>query len=316
MGSHLHGTATSNSDEDFLGVFIPGTEDMLGLQNRPSEWTENVKLSDTARNTKGDVDCKYLAIYEFFKQAAQGQSQALELFFVPDEHILIETEEWHEILRNIHLFISQKGILPIIGFAIAQTHKAKIKGENLNKINTLIDALEAVEKAGLGRTPLNQHFVWKAGSAYLFDTPIELYTNEHGYQLVTIAGRDYDIGIDIKRFRQSLNILEQKYGSRTRMAAASTYDFKSATHAFRLLSEAEEFIMTGNITFPRPDAEFLRQVKSKQYYGDLEVDINARLDNLKQNIAPKSPLQAEPDYVRINKLCQSMLKDRIFGQNV
>lgn len=310
VGSHLHGTSTPNSDEDFLGVFIPSADDLLSLQNRPSEWTENVKLSDTARNSKGDVDCKYLAVYEFFKQAAQGQSQALELFFVPDEHVIIKTPEWDLIKAHKHLFVSQKGIMPIIGFAIAQTHKAKVKGDNLNKINVLIEALEAAEAKGEGRTPLWSHF----NEDTVFGVPVERYKNDHGYELVTIAGRDYDIGIDVKRFRESMQILEKKYGSRSRMAAAATYDFKSATHAFRLLSEAEEFIMTGNITFPRPDAEFLQQVKSKQYFGDLEVDINERLTNLRLNIAPNSPLQDEPDYSKINKLCREMLTKHIYGQ--
>src|SRR6185295_2074802 len=138
VGSHLHGTNTPTSDEDFLGVFLPSTEDLLGMQNRPSEMTENKKLSETARNTKGDVDCKFLALYEFFRQAAQGQSQAVELFFVPDEHVMLTTPEWEFIKQHKEIFLSKKTISPIIGFAIAQVHKSKIKGDNLNKINHLI----------------------------------------------------------------------------------------------------------------------------------------------------------------------------------
>jgi hypothetical protein len=138
--------------------------------------------------------------------------------------------------------------------------------------------------------------------------PVEFYTNEHGYTLVTVAGRDYDIGTSIKRLRESLELLEQKYGSRSRMAASSTYDFKSATHAFRLIGEAEEFIETGKITFPRPDRELLLTVKNKEYVGDLDLDIQQRLDSLRQVSEPKSTLQDSPDYSKINSLCIEMLQ--------
>lgn len=322
VGSHLHGTSTPTSDEDFLGIFLPSTNDLVGMQNRPTEWTENKKLSTTDKNTVGDVDCKYLALYEFFRQAAQGQSQALELFFVPDDQVVISTPEWDCIKQHKELFVSRKGILPIIGFAIAQMHKAKIKGENLNKINKLIEKCNGFIDDGCGRDSVIQHLQWPGDmyegepgdpQAWLFGVPVNFHTNEHGYKLLRIAGRDYDIGISVKRFRESLEILEQKYGSRVRLAAQMTYDFKSATHAFRLLGEAEEFIQTGHITFPRPDADFLLKVKTKDYEGDLEQDIKARLDNLKQNLEPKSPLQAEPNHSKINSLCKLMLLEHIDG---
>jgi hypothetical protein len=316
VGSHLHGTSTPKSDEDFLGVFLPSTEDLLGLQNRPSEWTENEKLSEGPRNEKGDTDCKYLAIYEFFRQAAQGQSQALELFYVPKEHVIISTPEWDRIVMNRHLFVSRKGILPIIGFAIAQMHKATIKGENLNKINTLIESCNERIANGLGRDSIVAHLEWPGDmyekeegdpSAWLFGVPVHFHTNEHGYKLVRIAGRDYDIGTTIKRFREGLETLEAKYGSRTRLAAQMTYDYKSVTHAFRLIGEAEEFIQTGHITFPRPDAEFLLKVKNKEYEGDVSAEIDKRLDNLRQNLEPNSSLQLTPNHSKINQLCIDML---------
>lgn len=315
IGSHLHGTNTPTSDEDFLGVFLPSTNDLVGMQNRPTEWTENQKISTTARNTKGDVDCKYLALYEFFRQAAQGQSQALELFFVPNNHVIISTPEWELIKEHKDLFISQKGILPIVGFALAQAYKSKIKGENLNKINNLIERLDVEIKNGNRTKSIKEclDYDHSIGAAWLFGVDVIHYTNSHGYELMSIANRDYDVGTSIKRLRESLEILEAKYGSRSRMAASSTYDFKSATHAFRLIGEAEEFIQTGNITFPRPDAEFLLKVKNKEYYGDLETDIQSRLDTLKQVLVPKSPLKAEPNHSKINSLCKRMLLEHIDG---
>lgn len=317
VGSKLHGTSTPKSDEDFIGVFLPSTEDLLGMQGRPKEWTENEKLSEGARNTVGDTDCKYLALYEFFKQAAQGQSQAIELFFIPEEHVIIETEEWKRVKEAKDLFLSRKSIIPIIGFALAQVHKAKIKGENLNKINALINQCDAAIERSEGRSSILENLQWKEQSigdreVSLFGINVQMYTNEHGFTLVTIAGRDYDLGTTIKRFREGLQSLEEKYGSRVRLAAQMTHDFKSATHAFRLLGEAEEFIQTGYITFPRPEADFLLEVKEGLYEGDLEQDIQSRLDTLRQELEPKSPLKLEPNHAKINELCIAMLETHIF----
>lgn len=320
VGSHLHGTATEKSDDDFLGVFIPSQKDLLGLQNRPSEWSENVKVSTSARNQQGDTDCKYLALYEFFNQAAKGQSQALELLFIPEANIVTKTVEWDTILANKELFITQKGILPIIGFAVAQMNKATIKGSNLNKINALIVACDERIAVNDGREAIVSCVEWPGDffegepggpNAGLFGLPVRIFTNLNGYKMIEIAGRDYDIGLSIKRFRHSLDILEKKYGSRVRLAAQMTYDFKSLTHAFRLISQAEEFIQNGTITFPRPDVNFLLKVKQGLYEGNVSEEINGKLDNLKQNLIPKSSLKPEPDYSKIDKLCTKMLADSL-----
>ena len=98
VGSHLYGTNRPESDEDFLGVFLPSTDDLLRLQECPREMTENKKVSEGDRNTKGDIDCKYFSLKQFLKLAGEGQSIALELFFVPKEHTITMEPEWLQIL--------------------------------------------------------------------------------------------------------------------------------------------------------------------------------------------------------------------------
>lgn len=308
VGSHLHGTSTPKSDEDFLGVFLPSTDDLLGLQNRPPEWTENEKLSTGPRNTIGDKDCKYLALYTFLNEAAQGQSQALELLFIPDEHVIIKTPEWDTILANKHLICSQDGITPIIGFARAQAMKAVLKGANLNKVQSLIKLLENKGQASVKDTiQIAEH----CGRVYLLGEEVELKTNDAGFTVVRIASREYDVGLSLKRLRNSLIVLEEKYGTRTRAAAENVYDYKSTAHAFRLVSEAKEFLATGTITFPRPDAKELLEIKLGNYDGNLEEDIEAELDIIRQIIKPNSPLPEKPNHSKLNKLCKELLKEHL-----
>lgn len=313
IGSHLHGTSTPKSDEDYLGVYLPSVEDMIGIENRPKEWTDNIHVTDGPRNSKGDVDCKYLPLYVFLKEAAQGQSQSLELLFVLDEHVIIKEPEWDIILQLKDRIISKNSILPFIGFAKSQCHKSKLKGENLNTINKLIMKLNALILAGgHNADPISKHLESNAGlfetEYYLFGVPVKFYENEHGVKLIRIAHRDYDLNINYKKLRDSLVKLEEKYGERSRLAAEVTYDFKSVTHAFRLCGEAQELLSTGVITFPRPDAQFLLDVKLGNYNGDLDVDIEKQLDILRK-IRDNSSLRDKPDWKKINKLCQQMILD-------
>lgn len=319
VGSHLHGTSTPKSDEDYLGVYLPSTDELLGIQGRPSQWTENAKLSEGTKNEAGDIDCKYLPLHVFLKELLQGQSQAVELLFIPDEHIVFETDEWHQILAQQEHFISQKSILPIVGFALAQARKATLKGDNLNKINKLIEHCDDLIENNCGSKTILSNINWPGDmyereegepNCWFFGVPVIIHTNEHGYKLLRIAGRDYDIGTSIKRFRDSLGVLEQKYGSRSRLAAQLTYDFKSITHAFRLVGEAEELIKTGYITFPRPDAAFLLDIKNKNYTGDVEVEINQKLDEIRKI---ESPLPKEPNHSKANQLCIDTYKNHIMG---
>jgi predicted nucleotidyltransferase len=57
-GSHLYGLNNENSDEDFVGVFIPNEEYILGLKNIDEVDNSTKKSSKTGRNTKDDVDEK------------------------------------------------------------------------------------------------------------------------------------------------------------------------------------------------------------------------------------------------------------------
>jgi predicted nucleotidyltransferase len=303
VGSHLYGLNTPDSDEDFLGVYLPSIEDMIGLQSRPKEWTENVKLSTSDRNTKGDIDCKYLPIYTFLKEAAEGQSQSVELLFIPNEHIIVMEPEWSRILDHREKIISKDSLLPIIGFAKAQASKAVVKGSNLNKIRNLLTSLSNYV-APLRDITIKDKIV----NNTLFNEEIEVLTNDYGFEVIRIAGRDYDVGLSLKRFKESLIKLEAKYGTRVQNAAQHTYDFKSVTHAFRLCFEAEDLLARSYLTFPSPCKDFLMEVKKGNYSGDLDVDIEKRLDFLRE-LRDTSSLRDKPDLSALNKLCQNMILD-------
>lgn len=317
VGSHLYGTSRPESDEDFYGVFLPSTQDLLSLKRGPDEDTsESLKFSSGPRNAAGDVDCKYFSLQKFISLAAEGQPGQLEMLFAPEHMVVYSSSEWKELVLNRHLFLSKKGISPFIGFALSQAHKAVIKGENLNLIRSLIewsDDLSDVER----RAPLKSQFIQAIPTeVYCGKQILPYYINAHGYAQVTIAGRDFDVGISIKSFINSLKVLESRYGTRTKAAAANGYDYKSLGHAVRLLGEAEEYLKRGSITLPRPNAEYLKTVL-RGTIDDSSIDwfdfLNREIDYLKREVEPLCTHPEKPDWDKLNELCTKFLKRHIDG---
>jgi len=315
VGSHLYGTNRETSDEDFYGVFLPSTEDLLSLSACPGELNESIKLSDSPRNQAGDTDCKFFSLQKFLKLAAEGQPGQLEMLFAPTQSVIYSTSEWNEILKCKSFFLSKKGVSAFIGFALAQAHKATIKGENLNIIHSLISWSEKLTAQQMNEK-LSENFVVKNNEEAEFEPTILLkyYVNDHGYPQVMLAGRSFDVGTKTKYFIESLKTLEGKYGSRSRAAAESNYDYKSLGHAARLLDEAEEFLISGNITLPRPNAEYLKTIL-RGTIDDSNIDwfdtLNSRIDNIRQVIEPMSPHPEKPNWKEINKLCIKMLGEHL-----
>lgn len=339
IGSYLYGTNRPDSDLDFSGVFLPSTQDLLGLQACPGEMGESVKISEGPRNTKGDVDCKFYSLQKFINLAAQGQPGQLELLFAPlemYEHVDASetlTPTWQEMRNNYGWFLSKKSVLPFIGFALAQAHKTTIKGDNLNRLRAVAEwgsKLLPAEK----QEPLS-NWIFSSGSAdnmYRFRWPshrlsaypqmarfeFEVKENDKCYETFRIAGRQYDPGVKVKTFLKNIDDLIAQYGSRSEAAAAHGLDYKSLMHAYRLIGQAEELLTEGKISLPRPpkEIEFLKSVLNLELPKDFDWlgDITSRIDKIRTVLEPKSSLPIGPRWDKLGKLCQEILCKHILKQ--
>jgi len=319
----LFGTNNENSDEDYMGVFMSSFDDLFGIGKIPDEWDMSVKKSDGPRNSLGDVDRKLFSLKRFFKLAAQGQPAALETFFVPKDKIISTSPDWEHILANKELFFSKEAILPFVGFARSQANRAVLKGEHLNLLNHLIRALADVA----GKDTISSYFrgavlaktegIKEEGQVELFGKKLRLFKNEHGFLQLDIAGHFYDPGSKIKMLRLSLASFVERYGDRSKTAAANGYDFDSVLHCFRMIFEATEFLATGKISLPRPpdEVEFLMKIKRKEYPTpdvDLFSAIDSKVRYLETEGVANSQLPLKADWVAISKLCVEM-HVRAFG---
>lgn len=91
------------------------------------------------------------------------------------------------------------------------------------------------------------------------------------------------------------------------------YSVKNAYHAIRLLEECIEFLETGSITFPRPNADFLRKVR----HGEVSLEeVEARWKELDESIpaaTAKSTIPEDIDKEKMDALYYSLISTKLVG---
>ncbi len=112
-GSRAYGTNREGSDEDIRGVFlVPPVEYALLCAPPPQVADE--------RN-----DRVYYSLRRFAELAAGSNPNALELFWLPPDCILLDTPRFARLRENRALFLSRRAVDTHIGYALAQIKKAR-----------------------------------------------------------------------------------------------------------------------------------------------------------------------------------------------
>lgn len=307
FGSHLYGTATPKSDLDFKAVYLPNSRQII-LNDYHKTVNMSRKKAHGERNSKDDIDIEIFSLDQFLKLFAEGQTMALDMIFAPDKMFTAKNpanwQYFQDIRDNKEKLIS-KNVNAFIGYARKQAAKYGVKGTRMDALRMSMDVFGMIpvydrlyeheeeiqtllktskDLVNLEKTPLIE-LVMKP------DTKGEL--NQPHLQ---ICGRFIPMAIRAKDALDIVSRIYAEYGSRSRKAnIAGGVDFKALSHAVRVNSEGLELLRTGNITFPRPDAELLIQIKTEQlpfeYVSEL---ITSGLEELVE-VEKTSTLRAEPD---------------------
>jgi len=89
------------------------------------------------------------------------------------------------------------------------------------------------------------------------------------------------------------------------------YSVKNAYHAIRLLHQGLELVQEGHITFPRPEADFLRNIRNGEVqFEQLELEYE-QLDARLSELIEQAPLRRFPDRKAIDELYYDITGDVI-----
>jgi len=286
-GSHLYGTNTPLSDVDYRGVFIPDERYFYGCL-LSIEQLEDKKNDET-----------YFEIRKFMRLALDNNPNIIELLFVPQNMWEVATDEWRLIHSNRKLFLSKKAKYTFLGYAHSQFKRIKIHRNWL--LHPPVKKPEPedyglVLKTIMSDDDLGAYEALK-DQVSLVEDLMRIVTKNKAYKN---AQREWDNYQNWKTNRNPERAkLEEKFG----------YDTKHASHLIRLISEGEELLLNGTITFPRPDADYLLRIRAgeltyDQLYREMEI-----YEEKFEQYYKVSPLPHKAEVNKIDELCIKINKE-------
>lgn len=272
FGSYLYGTATSKSDKDFKGIFMPSKEQIF-LGRIPKSYNKTTKKG-LEKNTADDIDTEIYSLHYFIKLACEGQTVALDMLHAPNNMIIESSEIWEDIVKNRSKFYT-KNLKAFIGYARRQASKYGIKGSRLNAAKKIVSFL-------LEHDPLTRMgCVWD-------QLPIEehlhmLETDRNNVRQYQVCGKIIQETAKIGYVFDILTKFYEEYGKRAKEAAENkNIDWKAISHALRAAYQVKELLEDNTITFPLKDAPFLCAVKEGRL--DYKEEVAPELESIMADV--------------------------------
>jgi hypothetical protein len=292
FGSRLYGVNVEGSDFDYKTVFVSSLDEFVRGQTEPPATV--TPHGDTK------IEEEFFHVQKFGSLLIQAQTVAMDMLFTPEDKWICSSPEWENLIANRDKVIS-KHIGPFAGYARGQAVKYSLKGERLNTLNEFIKYVALIRRQGdQNRVPSKKEFQFlcdefktRAGVRIWED---KRGTTNHITHLIEVCGKSFGDDTAFNLWVGPLEGMLSKYGERAKTAAESDgKDYKAMYHAARITSEAIELLRTGKITFPRPEAPLLLDIRGGKYSTPEIADI---LDELLRTLNVEleiSTLQDKPD---------------------
>lgn len=280
-GSRLYGTNIPSSDYDYRGVCTIPIRDMVN----PYQGFEQFEDPD------GDRVIYHLR--KFFDLAAACNPNIIEILFAPRSKIISINDQGKLLLKNKHLFVSQKAVKTFSGYAIQQLKRMTLHKGWMDR--------------GEIKKPLRSDFKLPSEPLFGYEkleaimhSPEEAILNDYR----DYVSRELKYRSAKKDFDNYRKWMETRNPNRHNLESKFGFDSKFAMHLFRLFLEGKELLETGNITLPSPYAGFLLDIRNGIYeYDELMamIDSFGRLDDLDFGVPEK------PNYNKLKELYYSIL---------
>lgn len=302
-GSHVYGTDLPTSDRDVKGVFLPPGNDIL-LQKAQDTIVRSTKQDASKANTPLDVDTEFFSLQRFLGLLLEGQTNAIDMLFTPESHYLgAPHPAWLEIRRERGRFL-HSGVTMFARYCRQQAAKYGIKGSRVAALRAALELLEPLhdhDKLELHLDRIKaladaQAAASEGGARHLRLVSVEeAAVNRTGLYL-EVAGRKVPMGATVKLARATLKRVFDEFGQRALLAEQNQgVDWKALMHAVRVAKQAEELLLTGNVTFPRPEKSALLSIrKGELRYETVAEMIEAGVVDM-EKAALKSKLPVSPD---------------------
>jgi len=281
FGSHLYGTDTPKSDNDFRGVFIPTT--LREHYDRKNSIFERTKKYCNAKNTSDDLDVEFYNLKFFMEMATDGKTPAVDMLHSPKNMWCVYTPIWEFIHKNRSMFYSKK-MISFVGYAQQQAAKYGLKGSRLHSAMKISDLLHSYPIDD----NLNQHDEIPTIVSNIKHAAIVVHTD--GLKYLTVCDKMVPFTSRIKYACDIVDKFIEKYGGRAKQALVNEgVDWKAISHAFRSAFQIKELVKTNDLKYPLKDRNFLIDVKLGKYtYNDISKRLEDSIDEARELIIKSS----------------------------
>jgi hypothetical protein len=306
VGSTLYGTNTSSSDLDYEGIFIEPPEYVIGTKSCDEvDFSTKSASKFSAKNTPKDIDIKLYSLKNFFYLAQKANPNKIEYFFIPERNIVYKNPKyWDQIVAAKDMCLSLKIKHAFSGYAMSQKKKLLLKKKRLEELREFKEILEqGLVKSSNCNPTIADIFKDIPLDNYKYITPT---VTSEGTPAINVDEKIYNYGMQASDIFQRISLEISRYGSRTLSLDEGGYDYKFASHLFRLYYEGLRLLKEGSLTFPLDENKFLISVKNGEYDLDYLLKRADEFEPLFETAYLESKLPHSPDQDGISRLQTSM----------
>lgn len=251
-GSHLYGTATADSDVDVKSVWLPAPVDIvLGRTGR----TES--NNDSSRTNNGsDVDHEASDLLRFVDLLSSSHPAAIECLFAPAScHLVDPSPAWVHLLTVQHS-VAAASVGAFVGYAEAQAPAFGLFSERASAAKSALAEIRILLRQARTVADLAPAVVEACASPHVS------IVQKDGETFLQICGRHQHFGARAQAAEKTVRTYVESFGERMRKAESEDIrDWRAVSHAIRIAEQGAEFMRSGAMAFPRPNAEELTAVK-------------------------------------------------------
>lgn len=286
FGSHLYGTATPESDQDYKGVFMPEPRDVL-LGRIPRSVTERTNPDRNRKNAPADVDSESFSLHHFVGLAVKGETVALDMLHAPRSAVLRSSLTWRSLVSNRKRFYT-RNLRSLVSYARRQAAKYGVKGSRLADARLVLNILEAAgagTRVGELELPTLEHARWVA-------PPDE----GGGVRCYQVCGKLLQETARAEHYAPTMRQFVDEYGHRARQAERNEgVDWKALSHALRAGFQTYHILTARGFEYPLPETDLLLRVKRGELpFREVAECLEALIERV-ERLSESSPLPERAD---------------------
>lgn len=292
-GSHLYGTNTPESDEDFVGIFIPDKEYVMGMKRVDEVDFSVVSKKSDGKNDSDAVDYKLYSLQKFMRLATENNPNILEMLFVNKENIIFINDFGQRLLNAASLFVHAGLKHKFTGYAASQKKKMIMRSDNFNELNSVYDYLRGEDPKTL--------MIQLDGDGFLDDN------FKDGF--LKVGDMNLQVNIMVRKAMKQIKHRLDAFSNRGSLISKYGYDVKFGMHLVRLMLEGEELLKTGKVEFPLKKRKMLLDIRNGKYTVEEVLEMAAEYEKNIEGLYENSGLQYKPNHDKINNFCVSMIEE-------